>query len=411
MKIGVVINRLEPARGGAEVYTSDLVRWLLDAGHAVTVVAAKWNPSLEAECRKLPGSVKFQRIDPGWGLHVLRSVRFAEAAERRIAALKAAGEIDVALDMGAGLGCEVVQPHAGVREVAVEGTLDSIASPAARAFKRWILTWDPTERIKRRLQARRYRHRNPPQIIAVSELVGDSVTKIHGVPRERIHIIHNGVNLDRFSPDRLSTFRREGRGKMGAQDEVIVLTVAHNLRLKGAATVVALAQRTEKLGLPFRFVVLGGGSKKSRPYEQIASRLGVSTVRFIPATNDVDSFYAGADVFLLPSFYDSCALTTFEALASGLPVITTARNGASEQITHGAGSFVIPNARDFDGFMAALTRLADLETRRRMAAEARRAAECLGCEVNYRRVFEVLQSAAQPRNSAGISPSPFLHTN
>ena len=406
MKTGIVINRLEPARGGAEVYTSDFVRWLLDAGHDVTVVAAKWNPSLEAECRKFRGRVKFERIDPGRGLHVLRSVRFAETAERRIAALKTAGEIDVALDMGAGLGCEVVQPHAGVREVAVEGTLDSIASPAARALKRWILNWDPTERIKRQLQARRYRHRIPPQIIAVSDLVGDSVGKIHGVPRERIHVIHNGVNLDRFSPDRLSAFRRAGREKMGAADEVIVLTVAHNLRLKGAATVIALAQRTEKLGLPFRFVVLGGGSKKSRPYERMARRLGVSTVRFIPATNDVDSFYAGADVFLLPSFYDSCALTTFEALASGLPVITTARNGASERITHGAGAFVIPNARDFDGFMAALTKLTDPEIRQRMAAEARCAAEHLGCEVNYRRVFEVLQSAARPRGSAVVASLP-----
>ena len=406
MKIGVVINRLEPARGGAEVYTSDFVRWLLQSGHDVTVVAARWNAALEAECRKLRGRVKFERINAGWGLHVLRSVRFAEAAERRVAGLKAAGEIDVALDMGAGLGCEVVQPHAGVREVAVEGTLDSIANPTARALKRFILRWDPTERIKRRLQARRYRHRTPPQIIAVSKLVGDSVKKVHAVPDERIHIIHNGVNLDRFSPTRLSSFRRAGRELLGGRGEVIVLTVAHNLRLKGTATVIALARRAEKFGLPFRFVVLGAGARKSRPFEKMARRSGVSTVRFIPATDDVDSFYAGADVFLLPTFYDSCALTTFEALASGLPVITTARNGASERITHGAGAFVIPEALDLDGFMAALTKLADPETRRQMAVDARSAAENLGCEVNYRRVLEVLHAAARPRDATLAFPFP-----
>ena len=79
-------------------------------------------------------------------------------------------------------------------------------------------------------------------------------------------------------------------------------------------------------------------------------------------------YYAAADFFVLPTFHDPCSLVVFEALAMGLPVISTRANGACDVIEDGMHGFVMEDAADVGALAAAMGKLTDPEARRRMSA-------------------------------------------
>ena len=94
----------------------------------------------------------------------------------------------------------------------------------------------------------------------------------------------------------------------------------------------------------------------------------------IQAVSDIRPYYAAADVYVHPTWYDPCSLTVIEALACGLPVITTSFNGASELLTQGENGFVIPDPADPLALAEKMTVLLDPALRSAMGASARRLA-------------------------------------
>jgi UDP-glucose:(heptosyl)LPS alpha-1,3-glucosyltransferase len=94
-------------------------------------------------------------------------------------------------------------------------------------------------------------------------------------------------------------------------------------------------------------------------------------VRFAGAVADVERYYAAADLFALPTRFDPFANATLEAMASGLPVITSAQNGAAEVLTSGIDGLVLQRADDPAALAAAIRSLASEERRRAMGARAR----------------------------------------
>src|SRR5262249_29618416 len=136
MTIAIVIERFDPHRGGAEGFTADLVRWLLSRGHGVAVVAAQWDPGIESECRAVSRRVSFHRIPRRGFVRGLRAIQFARSAAQRVAELKRAGRVDVALDMGWGLGCDTVLT--GDYHANRNGNIEALEPPARRAWIRLL---------------------------------------------------------------------------------------------------------------------------------------------------------------------------------------------------------------------------------------------------------------------------------
>jgi UDP-glucose:(heptosyl)LPS alpha-1,3-glucosyltransferase len=89
-------------------------------------------------------------------------------------------------------------------------------------------------------------------------------------------------------------------------------------------------------------------------------------VVFAGATTDPYAFYAAADFFVLPTRHDPCSLVVLEALAMGLPVVSTKQNGACEIMTPGEHGFVLESADDRDALVAAMRALCDQAVRARM---------------------------------------------
>jgi UDP-glucose:(heptosyl)LPS alpha-1,3-glucosyltransferase len=149
------------------------------------------------------------------------------------------------------------------------------------------------------------------------------------------------------------------------------LFVGHNFALKGLKPLLAaLAARRQQYrrARPIQLLVCGGDPE---PYRRLAGWLGLAdSVHFLGFYPDVNACYWSSDFFVQPTYYDPCSLVVLEALACGLPVITTAQNGASELMADGREGYVLTNPDAQGELIAALNNLAVDDTRQTMAVHA-----------------------------------------
>jgi len=155
-----------------------------------------------------------------------------------------------------------------------------------------------------------------------------------------------------------------------------MLHVGSGFERKGvSAFLEALARAPAK---PWGLVV--GRDKHAARYAVLARRLGVDRrVRFLGGVSDVRPYHAAADAFVLATLYDPQPNALLEAMASGLPVVTTRTCGAAELLAEGVSGFV-RDALDVDGLAGAMERL-DPGSARRMGEAARAAVAAFTPEV------------------------------
>ena len=186
-----------------------------------------------------------------------------------------------------------------------------------------------------------------------------------------IRIIPNGVDADVFRPDPVR--RAEVRRALGlAPGDLVALFVGSEWERKGLrASLEGVADAP-----PWHLVVVGAGDQER--YRGLSRRLGAEErTRFVAPTADTAAYYAGADAFVLPSAYETFSLVTYEAAASGLPLLATRVSGVEDLLVDGVnGWFLEPRASDISA------RLRELEAaprlRRSMGRRSRAAAEGFG---------------------------------
>ncbi len=122
-----------------------------------------------------------------------------------------------------------------------------------------------------------------------------------------------------------------------------------------------------------------------------------ATVHLIGYLPDVRSAFHAADFFCLPTYYDPCSLVVFEALACGLPVITTAYNGAGELMTQGREGFVVPSADDHEALADAMDRLTDDEARRVMSGNATALGRAQSFDRHVERLVAVFEDVVETK--------------
>jgi UDP-glucose:(heptosyl)LPS alpha-1,3-glucosyltransferase len=202
--------------------------------------------------------------------------------------------------------------------------------------KQWVSGW---------IENAPYRRKNLPRIIAISDMVKLDIMRWYGIPEDQIDVIYNGVDIERFNP-RNRRYREEIRKRYEIGEEVVLLFVSNNFRMKGLGFLMrALADIKKEDHPPFKLLILGRGRKG--PYLRLSKKLGISEeMVFAGSTDEIEKYYGAADLLVHPSFYDACSLTVLEALASGLPVITTSSNGASGRLRQGEDGWVTQKPTD-----------------------------------------------------------------
>lgn len=182
------------------------------------------------------------------------------------------------------------------------------------------------------------------QFIAVSEAGRLSAVRA-GIPAGDVHVVHNGVDVDRFDPARVD--RDSSRALFGFDDDaVIVTTIARLMPEKNPLAVFDVARRLEASHPHAHFVLVGTGALEAHVGDTVRSRRNVT---WLGSRRDIPRVLAASDVMLVPSRSESMPLVVMEAMAMQVPVVAYDVGGVGELLTRSTGRLVPP------GNVAALT--------------------------------------------------------
>lgn len=185
--------------------------------------------------------------------------------------------------------------------------------------------------------------KNTKLIIANSKMVREQIIKHYAVHKDKIMTIYNGVDLARFNPEGKEKWRKNVRNNLNIPEDLkVLLFVGSGFERKGLKT---LIHAIPLIKGDVKTLVIGKGN--TNKYKVLAERLGVSDkIMFLGAQKEIEKFYAASDLFVLPTLYDPFSNATLEAMASGMPVITTTNNGVAELIDNGHEGFVMDDLSD-----------------------------------------------------------------
>ena len=354
MRIGLVLEQFDPSRGGREQWTWSFTQRLLELDHEVHVVARSCSP----KARRLPIACHVIQCDPS-------PMAFAEAARGVLEPLA----LDIVHDMGMGWYCDVFHPHGGSMASSAERKL-LFLPPWLRGLKRIANRMLPRHRTFHALMQRQYADHGQI-VLALSRASAADFQRFHGVAPERIRIVYNGVDTERFSPRQCRPLRQSARDGLGLEDDTVAaLIVAHNFRLKGVGTLLKAMLRLRTAGRKLRLVIVGG--KHIDSWRRYVARLGLGEqVIFVGRVEDPLPYYAAADCYVHPTYYDPCSLVVLEAAACGLPLITSRYNGASEIFRDGADVLLVNDPAADAAMAEAMRTLLDDAARRRLGEAAR----------------------------------------
>jgi len=296
LTIGFARRGYSPS-GGAEIYLKRLARGLADLNHEVILFATNDWP----------------REDwPVGQMHYLRArspLGFAHELEE----LRSEMPTDVLFSLERVCSCDVFRAGDGVHRSWLERRAQ-LEKPWQRLLHRVNRKHNEILELEKRLLD----DRRAERVIANSLMVKREIVDLFNYRPDRIDVIRNGVPLNEFRFD--PAVREKARADVGlAVDEVAILFVGSGWERKGLRFAIDAVE-----GIPnkkLRLLVVGRGT----PADYASSK-----AYFLGELADVRPMYAAADVFLLPTIYDPFSNASLEALASGLPVITTRANGFSE---------------------------------------------------------------------------------
>jgi UDP-glucose:(heptosyl)LPS alpha-1,3-glucosyltransferase len=206
------------------------------------------------------------------------------------------------------------------------------------------------------------------------------------------------VDGDRFAPGAVPGARAATRRGLGLSDgDYVGLLLASDPWLKGVGTALEALARPEVASLDPAFRLVVAGRRADAAVLRRARRLGVEDrVRLAGPVDDPRPLYAAADVLVHPTFYDPCSLVCLEALAMGLPVVTTPQNGAWEAMGM-RGGIAVEDPADAQGVAVAVRVLADPRLRAETADDARYVARKTRLVTRLDQVLDVCRAAARAR--------------
>jgi UDP-glucose:(heptosyl)LPS alpha-1,3-glucosyltransferase len=347
--------------GGAESYLKRLARGVVELGHEAKLFATRDWP--------------WEEWPLGQIVHVAAQspIAFADEIEK----LRARDGSDVLLSLERIWKCNVYRAGDGVHRAWLD---------RRRKFElpleRFIRGLNSMHRQVLQLEEALFANRGAGRVIANSQMVKNEIIDLYGYPTDKIDVVRNGVPLEqfRFRPE----LREKWRDELNVTPEQIVLLFAgsgwERKGLQFAVAAMALC-RSRKM----RLLVAGRGNQ--RYYKS-------RRVQFLGEVSDLVRIYAAADIFILPTIYDPSSNACLEALACGLPVVTTRNNGFSEIIEHGVHGSLVDSANDLIGLRDAIQFWSEPDRRAAARPTNHRHAAQFDISRNIARTLEILLQAA-----------------
>jgi UDP-glucose:(heptosyl)LPS alpha-1,3-glucosyltransferase len=326
MKIAVVIPKYGLV-GGAEGFACALTKRLaLEPGLEVHVFANQWqNETAEITFHKVPILV-FPRL--------MRQISFAWFASHQIKK----GHFDLIHSHDRIFKMDLFSMHG----IPHKTWIHRMRHKRLSLFDR-CMAWVEKKGLTCRTQ---------PTVLPVSNLVKNELLNSYPLDGNRIRVMHPGVSMEGFIRLNREKCRREIRQQHGlGPKETVLLFVGMNFEIKRLDLIIQAMSyfcKTYEKQNPPKLLVVGKG--RSAPYLRMARDLGVAgQVVFAGVTRQIEKYYLAADIFAMPSVYDTFGMAVLEAMAAGLPVIISQTVGAKDLVQNGMNGFVLkdpPNAED-----------------------------------------------------------------
>jgi UDP-glucose:(heptosyl)LPS alpha-1,3-glucosyltransferase len=382
--IALAIENFSRFGGGAESYASSLASSLVTRGWEIHLFGLSWDGEPPA------GSfhkIRVPRPLPSWVKMILFALQHRSMVKGK--------GFDVVLGFGNTIYMNVYQSHGGVHRFSTSRKVYSESNSVLRLLKRLLIVLSPKDKARQWIESAPFRIEPRPRIIAISEMVRDDMASFYGIDKEEIELIYNGIDTERYNIGLRERLRGPLRESLGLKEgDIAFVFISYDLRKKGIAPLIeATAQLRRSKALAFKLVVVG-----ESPYPTLSRRiagLGLEeTVIFTGPTKSPGEYYANCDVLVLPTFYDACSLVVMEAMACGLPAITTTANGASGIISHGKDGYIISHPPNFNELADAMKAFFSQETLGRMSEEASLTGRRYSLERNHIEMLRVFNEAA-----------------
>src|SRR6266511_3366741 len=315
--------------GGAEAYLKRLADGFVKAGHEVQLVTTNEWPEEQWPF----GSIK--------RLGGTTVIGFADELEQ----IRPQLQCDVLFSLERVWNCDVYRAGDGVhsawlaRRRKFEVPLKQFVRGASRKHRDLL-----------QLEESLFEKRKARRVIAASQMVVNEITDLYRYPANKIDVVRNGVPLDKFRFD--PRLREKSREDLKLKpDQIALLFAGSGWERKGllfAIQAMALCKNTK-----MRLLVAGRGNEMFYKTKRLRF-WREEPVQFLGEVADISRVYAAADIFILPTIYDPFSNACLEALACGLPVITTGSNGFSEIIEDAVHGSIVNHAGNLVGLRDAI---------------------------------------------------------
>jgi UDP-glucose:(heptosyl)LPS alpha-1,3-glucosyltransferase len=333
MKIALVRKAYTPY-GGAERYLTQMIERLRGRGHEVHVFARQWDSATAMAGEKAGIFHPVPVIPSPSFLEALSFAHFSQSLLKK-------EEFDIIHSFERTLYQDIYRAGDGchrewlLRRKKIDPWLKRLTHPL-----------NPLHRTLLFLEKHLFQSPRLKKIIANSRTGKEEIIRHYGVPGEKIEVIYNGVDLETFHPRNVALFRRALRRELKIPLEApVVLFLGSGYRRKGLDSLIAAMPRIKKVARQAALVVAGKGEVKR--YREKARGMGVErNILFLGPTQRSRELYAASDLFALPTIYDPFSNACLEAMATGIPVLTSRANGVSELILDRKNGFLLQDPLD-----------------------------------------------------------------
>jgi UDP-glucose:(heptosyl)LPS alpha-1,3-glucosyltransferase len=379
------IEHFAKYKGGAESYAVSLASTLARNGWAIHLFGLSWDGE--------PPAASFHKISlprflPSWVKMILFALQHRSMVRGK--------GFDVVLGFGNTIYMNVYQSHGGVHRFSTSKKVYSEGNSLLRPLKRMLIVLSLKDKVRQWIESTPFRIEPRPRIIAISEMVRDDMVSFYEIDKDAIELVYNGIDTERYNIGLRERLRGPLRESLGLKEgDIAFIFVSYDLRKKGIAPLIhATAQLKRFKAGGFKLLVVG--ESPSPALSRRITGLGLDeTVIFAGPTQSPEEYYANCDVLVLPTFYDACSLVVMEAMACGLPAITTTANGASGIITHGKDGYIISHPPDFNELADAMKACCSQETLERMSKEASLIGQRYSLERNHLEMLRIFNELAE----------------
>lgn len=327
MKIAIVRQRYNPY-GGAERFVERALGALAAEGAEVSLITRSWDGAPREGFKQITCDPKYSRLLGG---RAARDRSFAACAQAEMSR----GGFDITQSHERIPGSMIFRAGDGVHAAWLAHRARVLSPP-----QRLAQAVSPYHRYVVGAERAMFGHPALKAVICNSQMVADEIGHHYGVEPGKLRVIYNGVDTAVFHPQLADEFRAATRAQLGISERVpLLLFVGSGFERKGVPQLLramAKMQRTET-----RLAIVGA-DRKLQAMQDLAARLGLEKrVHFTGPLQDVRPWYGAADGFVLPTLYDPCPNAALEALACGLPIVTSTTCGAREWVRPGENGWVV----------------------------------------------------------------------